>query len=72
MADLVDVGVFAAGAGSALGEPLYRSKVWISTGDPVVTVVMDRPPSQAGIDPYITLIDRDRRDNVVTVVPAGR
>ncbi len=68
VADLVDVGVFAAGAGGALGEPLYVGKVWIRGGNPTVTVVVDRMPAQAGIDPYVKLIDRDRRDNVVTVL----
>ena len=72
MADLVDVGVFAAGTGSGLGEPLYLGKVWMRAGDPVVTVVVDRAPARAGIDPYAKLIDRDRRDNVVTVEVAGR
>jgi hypothetical protein len=72
MTDLVDVGVFAAATGSGLGEPLYLGKVWIRAGDPVMTVVVDRAPAQAGIDPYAKLIDRDRRDNVVTVEAAGR
>jgi ABC-type transport system involved in multi-copper enzyme maturation permease subunit len=72
MADLVDVGVFAAGSGGGLGEALFLGKVWIRDGSPEVTVVVDRPPAQAGIDPYTKLIDRDRRDNVVAVESAGR
>ncbi len=69
MADLVDVGVFGAGSGGALGAPLYLGKVWIRSGEPVVTVVVDQAPARAGIDPYVKLIDRDRRDNVVAVAP---
>ncbi len=69
LADLVDVGVFGAGVGGTLGEPLFASKVWIRAGNPVVTVIVDRPPAQAGIDPFSKLIDRDRRDNVTKVLP---
>lgn len=68
VADLVDVAVFAPGAGGALGEPLWLGKVWVRGGSPTVTVVVDRMPAQAGIDPWVKLIDRDRRDNVVSVV----
>ncbi|MDX2057026.1 MAG: M1 family aminopeptidase, partial [Gemmatimonadales bacterium] len=67
LADLVDVGVFEAGAGTGDLVPLIVKKVWIRAADPVVTVVVDRPPSHAGIDPFTKLIDRDRRDNVVRV-----
>jgi len=65
--DLVDVGVFGAGTAGALGEPLYLRKVWIRSGEPAVTLVVDRAPAWAGIDPYVKLIDRDWRDNLVEV-----
>ncbi len=69
MADLVDVGVFGAKEpGNTLGTPLYLEKHWIRSRDTTFTVVVDREPIKAGIDPYNKLIDRDPKDNVRAVV----
>ncbi len=67
MADLVDVGVFGEREpGNALGKPLYLGKHWIH-GDTTFTVVVDREPKKAGVDPYNKLIDREPKDNVKDV-----
>ena len=44
-------------AGSAPGDPLYRGKVWIRIGDPVVTVVVD-PAAVPGGDRSLHHADR--------------
>lgn len=67
MADLVDVGVFGEREpGNDLGKPLYLGKHWIR-GDTTFTVVVDREPKKAGVDPYNKLIDREPKDNVKDV-----
>jgi hypothetical protein len=72
MSDLVDVGVFGAGTGGSLGPPLFIGKVWVRTANPEARIVVDQMPVKAGFDPYIKLIDRDRRDNVAVVELADR
>jgi ABC-type transport system involved in multi-copper enzyme maturation permease subunit len=67
MADLVDIGVFGEREpGNKLGKPLYLAKVWVR-GDTTFTIVVDKEPKKAGIDPYNKLIDRDPKDNVKDV-----
>ncbi|MGE0442850.1 MAG: ABC transporter permease/M1 family aminopeptidase [Gemmatimonadales bacterium] len=69
MTDLVDIGVFGERTpGNRLGTPLYLEKHWIRSKDTTITVVVDREPRKAGIDPYNKLIDRDPKDNVRDVV----
>ncbi|HEX6037640.1 M1 family aminopeptidase [Longimicrobium sp.] len=65
MDDLVDVGVFGAGA----GDPLYLRPHRIRSGRQTLTVTVPRAPARAGIDPFGTLIQRERDDNVVRVDP---
>ncbi len=68
IADLIDIGVFGEPApGYSLGKPLYLEKQWIRTADTTFHVVVDGLPRKAGIDPYDKLIDRNPRDNVMTV-----
>ncbi|MBM4187042.1 MAG: hypothetical protein FJ206_06985 [Gemmatimonadetes bacterium] len=70
VADLVDVGVFGdREPGNSLGAPLYLAKHWIRSADTTFSVLVDRAPMRAGIDPYNKLIDRDPKDNVREVVP---
>jgi ABC-type transport system involved in multi-copper enzyme maturation permease subunit len=69
MNDLVDVGVFLANPEkeSEPGAPLYLEKRRIRQGEQTVTVIVDREPARAGIDPYHKLIDRNGDDNTVAV-----
>ena len=69
MDDLVDVGVFAKRTGSpdGLGDTLYLKQHRIRSGKQTITVIVPRRPTQAGIDPYRTFIERVRDDNVAAV-----
>ena len=70
MADMIDVGVFAAGEAKGkekLGAPLYLRKHRISAGKHTITVSVEKEPARAGIDPYHRLIDRQMSDNTVAV-----
>jgi ABC-type transport system involved in multi-copper enzyme maturation permease subunit len=69
MDDLVEVGVFAGSPGGAPGpgEPLYVGRHRIRGGEQTITVTVARAAARAGIDPYRTLIERERDDNVVEV-----
>jgi ABC-type transport system involved in multi-copper enzyme maturation permease subunit len=63
--DWMDVGVFARGpSGKEADEKvLYLKRHHITSGDPVITVVVDEAPYEAGLDPYNKLIDRVSDDN---------
>ena len=67
MDDLVELGVFAAGQGGSLGEPLYLMRHRIRSGEQTIRITVPREPARAGIDPWRKLIDRDREDNLVGV-----
>jgi aminopeptidase N len=63
-----DIGVFAAEP----GRPEFTSKSVLAferrtlrTGAQTVTLVVDRPPTHVGVDPYNKRIDRNSDDNVV-------
>ena len=72
MADLVDLGVFGEREpGKNFGKPLYLAKAWVR-GDTTFTIVVDKEPKKAGIDPYNKLIDRDPKDNVKDVRRDGQ
>lgn len=67
MDDLVEIGVFAPGAGGALGEPLHLERHRVRSGKQTIRVLVPGQPARAGIDPHGKLIDRQRDDNVVEV-----
>jgi ABC-type transport system involved in multi-copper enzyme maturation permease subunit len=67
MDEWVEIGVFAAGGGDELGEPLYLERHRIRRGEQTIRITVPREPARAGIDPYRKLIDRQRDDNVVGV-----
>jgi ABC-type transport system involved in multi-copper enzyme maturation permease subunit len=69
MDEWVEIGVFAAGEGDALGEPLYLERHRIRRGEQTIRITVPREPARAGIDPYRKLIDRQRDDNVLAVHP---
>jgi aminopeptidase N len=66
----VEIGAFTAepgGKGFKSTDVLLLAKRRITTGVQHVTVVVDRLPTHAGIDPYNKRIDRNSDDNVVKV-----
>lgn len=67
--DDVDIGVFA-GSG-ATEHALFLEKRRLTERDATFEIVVDEPPTRAGIDPYNKLIDRVSDDNVVSVSRAG-
>jgi ABC-type transport system involved in multi-copper enzyme maturation permease subunit len=68
MDEWVPVGVFApTEQGAEFGETLYLRKHRIRSGQHTVTVTVPKKPSDAGIDPYLLLIDLERFDNVEEV-----
>ncbi|MEO8138118.1 MAG: M1 family aminopeptidase [Gemmatimonadota bacterium] len=71
MDDLIEVGVFPAGSGAGLGEPLYLERRRIKGGAQTIRITVPREPGRAGIDPYHKLIDRHGEDNVVAVESAA-
>ncbi len=63
--DWIDVGVYTAGR----AEPVYLRKHRVTQSRQTIRVVVDQPPTRAGIDPLHKLIDRETDDNVVRVTP---
>ena len=68
MAERVDVGVFAGTEDDP--ETLYLAKHIVGDNTDRITIVVDRQPSRAGVDPWHKLIDRDSDDNMVAVAEA--
>jgi ABC-2 type transport system permease protein len=60
--DWLDVGVL-----DSSGHYLYLQKHKIEQEKTELTLLVDKPPAQAGIDPLNKLIDRNPEDNVVAV-----
>ncbi|HEX6693470.1 MAG TPA: M1 family aminopeptidase [Longimicrobiales bacterium] len=67
MNDVVDIGVFAAGAGNQPVKELYHRMHRIHSGRQTLRITVPEKPSSAGIDPRNRLIDRNRKDNTVAV-----
>jgi ABC-2 type transport system permease protein len=70
MSDWIDIGVFAKAPAKAdpkidekVGIPLYLAKHRIASGAQKISVLVDRRPYRAGIDPLHKLIDRLTSDN---------
>ena len=61
--DLIDVGALDAN-----GTAIALEKRWFRSNETEVTLVMDRPPVTAGIDPMNKLVDRRPEDNVIPAV----
>jgi ABC-2 type transport system permease protein len=62
LADWIDIGVL-----DETGKPLYLEKKKIEKAETEFTIVVDRQPDKAGIDPMNKLIDRRPDDNVIKV-----
>ncbi|HQR09789.1 MAG TPA: M1 family aminopeptidase [Casimicrobiaceae bacterium] len=62
LADWIDIGVLDAD-----NKPLFLEKRKLDREETEFTVIVDRKPVRAGIDPYNKLIDRRPKDNTVAV-----
>jgi len=63
--DLIEIGVFTGKKDEE--KPVYLQKVWLTEAMRTFEIVVDRPPTRAGIDPYNKLIDRNSDDNMIDV-----
>ena len=59
--DFIDIGVFNGKKDEE--KPLYLKKVWLTQPTQTFEIIVDQPPTRAGIDPFNKLIDRDSDDN---------
>jgi aminopeptidase N len=66
LADLIDIGVV-----DDKGEPIALERHRIDREEGSFTLVVDRKPAKAGIDPLNMLIDRRPDDNTIAVTAAG-
>jgi aminopeptidase N len=62
LADWIDIGVLDSD-----GKALYMTRHKIEKPETEFTIVVDRVPAKAGIDPWNKLVDRKPDDNVVAV-----
>jgi len=66
--DWIDIGAFAEPKnGRKYGGTLYRRRVHVTQRNSTFTFTTARRPAQAGIDPFVLLIDRIPDDNIKRV-----
>jgi hypothetical protein len=63
--DLIDIGVFTGKKDEE--KPLYLKKAWLTQPTQTFEIIVNQPPTRAGIDPYNKLIDRNSDDNWIDV-----
>jgi hypothetical protein len=63
--DLIDIGVFTGKKDEE--KTLYLKKEWLTQPAQTFEIIVDQPPTRAGIDPYNKLIDRNADDNLIDV-----
>ena len=63
--DFIDIGVFNGKKDEE--KPLYLKKMWLTQPTQTFEIIVDQPPTRAGIDPFNKLIDRDSDDNWMAV-----
>jgi ABC-2 type transport system permease protein len=63
--DYIDIGVFTGQKNHE--KPLYLQKEKITQEHQTFEIIVDQPPTRAGIDPYNKLIDRVADDNIIDV-----
>ncbi|GAA4281760.1 M1 family aminopeptidase [Gaetbulibacter aestuarii] len=66
LADYVDIGIFATDKDKPAGdneEVLYFKKHKITAIDNKVSIIVDKEPTEVGVDPYNKLIDTNSLDN---------
>jgi hypothetical protein len=72
MDDLVEIGVFAGPPqDGSPGEALYLKPHRIRGGKQTIVLTVQGLPTRAGIDPYRTLIERARDDNIAEIGSAS-
>jgi len=72
--DWIEIGAFAKPAeGRKYGKTLYRERVRLTESQSRHTFTVAEAPAQAGIDPFLLLVDRVPEDNLksVTIETAG-
>jgi ABC-type transport system involved in multi-copper enzyme maturation permease subunit len=67
MNDLVEIGVYSVGGTTTRGIELHRALHRIKTGTQRVTVIVDKKPIRAGIDPRYLLIDDEPENNILEI-----
>jgi hypothetical protein len=65
LADYIEIGVFSGPKDEE--KPLYLKKERFTEEHRTFEIIVDQPPTFAGIDPYNKLIDRNADDNMVEV-----
>jgi ABC-2 type transport system permease protein len=65
LSDWIDIGVL-----DDKGVPIFLEKRKFEKEENEITVVVDKKPSKAGIDPLNKLIDRRPKDNAIAVEKA--
>ena len=68
--ELVDVGVFTASpadSGFSRENVVSLQRMLVHSGAQQVTIVTERKPLYAAVDPYINFIDRTANDNITTI-----
>jgi ABC-2 type transport system permease protein len=60
--DYIDIGILGEN-----DEELYLKKHKLIQNESDIEIIVDKKPVQAGIDPYLILIDRERDNNLVEV-----
>jgi hypothetical protein len=65
LADYIEIGVFSGKKDEE--KPLYLKKEKFTEEHKTFVIVVDQPPTLAGIDPYNKLIDRNADDNMIDV-----
>ena len=65
LADYIEVGVFSGKKDEE--KPLYLKKEKFTEEHRTFEIIVDQPPTLAGIDPYNKLIDRNADDNMIDV-----
>ena len=66
--DYIEIGAFAkAEEGQDYGKTLYRKMVKINSTENTFTFTVDEKPQEAGIDPFLLLIDKEPKDNLKNI-----
>ena len=64
--------IYAQSLSSAAADLVAMQRFRIGSGEQQVRVVTRQKPLYAGIDPYISFIDRNSNDNIVQIVDSTR
>ena len=70
--DYIEIGAFAKPEGEDdYGKTLHREMVKINNTENTYSFIVDEKPQQAGIDPFLLLIDKEPKDNLKVVKEGG-